>query len=81
MQAICAVIAALSLWMGLGAGRFLDLSQRAAAELFDGSAYRAAVLDVPGLKGAEALAAEGTAAPVLLPAPTPVLPPPGAFRR
>jgi multicomponent Na+:H+ antiporter subunit D len=58
MQALCAVIVALSLWMGLGAGGFLSLTQRAADELFDGKAYRAAVLEVPGLKGAEALAAE-----------------------
>ncbi len=59
MQGVVLAFALLSLWMGLGAGRFYGLSKAAAAELFDGRAYRAAVLGVPGLKGAEALAREG----------------------
>lgn len=58
MQGICATFAVLNLSIGLGANGFLKLSQAAAAELFDGRAYRSAVLGVPGLKGAEALAAE-----------------------
>lgn len=58
MQGVAMAFLLLSLWMGLGAGRFLGLAQSAAAELFDGSAYRAAVLGVPGLKGAEALKAQ-----------------------
>lgn len=59
MQAVIMVFAGISLWIGLGAGRFYGLARAAADELFDGRAYRSAVLDAPGLKGAEAMAAEG----------------------
>ncbi len=48
---VIGAVALLSLGLGLMADPFIRLTRSAADELFDGSAYRAAVLDIRGLKG------------------------------
>jgi multicomponent Na+:H+ antiporter subunit D len=71
MGLVLGAMVALSLGLGLGAEPFIRLTRSAADELFDGLAYRSAVLDLKGLKG-EGFAVGPAAA---LPAePAPALP-------